>query len=235
MNGAGLLPAFRDYASLGAGYRLMTDQMTSRKTVHAYLFAGPKGVGKATFARYLAASLFCESEHKPCGECDACKRVFSGNEPDVMEILSPDGKTIPIDRIREVISAISQHSMGNGARVVILEPIEKLTPAAQNTLLKSLEEPSANVIFFLITHEPSAVLGTIASRCSLVKLPPWPDDSLRKALLALEFPPRKRKEFFLVQAGIWAKPLPRFAEMRRKPTCRRWCVKRWRQSVTRIL
>jgi len=191
MSSAGLLPAFADYNSLGVGYALLNAQVHARRMVHAYLFAGPRGVGKATFARYLAASLFCEEEHKPCGRCDACQRVFTGNEPDVTEIVSTDDKAIPIDRIRDTIATISQHSMGEGSRVVLIEPFEKLTPAAQNCLLKSLEEPPADVVFFLLSHEPSALLGTIASRCSVVKLTPWPDSAMHKALQTLGFEPNR--------------------------------------------
>ena len=190
VNSAGLLPAFVDFAKLGTGYRLLTEQVAARHTVHAYLLAGPRGVGKATFARYLAAALLCQAEPKPCGVCGACQRVFTHNEPDVLEVFSADDKAISIDRIRETIATISQHSFGNGPRVVLIEPVEKLTPAAQNCLLKSLEDPPANVIFFLLSHEPSSLLGTIASRCSLVKLPPWPDQVLQDTLLRLGFEPK---------------------------------------------
>ena len=189
MDSAGLLPAFVDFAKLGTGYLLLTEQVAARHTVHAYLIAGPRGVGKATFARYLAAALHCQAEHTPCGICDTCQRVFTHNEPDVLEVFSAEDKAISIDRIRETIAAISQHSFGNGPRVVLVEPMEKLTPAAQNCLLKSLEEPPANVIFFLLSHEPSSLLGTIASRCSIVKLTPWPDQVLQSTLLRLGFNP----------------------------------------------
>lgn len=188
INRAGSLPAFTAYSKLGKGYALLWQQAHSSHRTHAYLIAGPRGVGKATFARFLAASLFCEKAQAPCGECDACHRVLSGNEPDVLEIASPDGKAISIERIREAIAAIAQHAFGNGLRIVIIEPAEKLTPAAQNCLLKSLEEPPGNVLFLLLTHEPSALLGTIASRCAMVKLAPWPDELLSGALLQLGYP-----------------------------------------------
>lgn len=186
--GAGVLPAFVDYAELGGGYALMAGQVHNRRLVHAYLFAGPKGVGKRTFALFLTASLFCESPDKPCGTCEACRRVFTGNEPDVLELASTEDRAISIERAREIIARISQHSFGTGPRVVLVEPFERLTPPAQNCLLKSLEEPPADVIFFLLAHEPSALLGTIASRCAVVKLPPWPDAVLRRALQNLGYP-----------------------------------------------
>ncbi|HNW85914.1 MAG TPA: DNA polymerase III subunit delta' [Candidatus Limiplasma sp.] len=200
-NSAGLLPAFVDYAKLGTGYRLLTEQVAARQTVHAYLLAGPRGVGKATFARYLAATLYCESETaKPCGVCAACQRVFTHNEPDLLEVFSTEDKAISIDRVREMISTISQHSFGNGPRLVLIEPMEKLTPSAQNCLLKSLEEPPADVLFFLLSHEPSALLGTIASRCSLIKLTPWPDPVLFDTLTRLGYTP-KQAEAVLPRAG----------------------------------
>ncbi len=199
-DGTGEMPAYLDYGKLGAGYALLWQQAQMARRLHAYLLAGPRGVGKATLARLVAASYFCGGLPKPCGECDACGRVLGGNEPDVIEIYSQEDRAIPIERIREAIAQISQHSFGNGPRVVIVEPVERLTPAAQNCLLKSLEEPQADVVFLLLTHEPSAVLGTIASRCAMVKLPPWPDDELRVALLAMGFD-ASRVENVLPRAG----------------------------------
>lgn len=185
MNGAGGLPAFKDYARLGTGYALMTRQVLTGRMVHAYLFAGPKGVGKATFARFLAAWLRCGKPTGPCGQCAACERVFSGQDPDVIEIRSVADKSISIDEIRGMIATISQHAYGGGKRIVLIEPFEKLTTAAQNCLLKSLEEPQADVIFFLLSHEPSGLLGTVASRCEWIQFAPWPDAVLRETLLSL--------------------------------------------------
>ena len=180
---AGDLPAFMEYPALGGGYALLWNELRSGRRAHAYLLSGPRGVGKLTYARVLAAMLLCEAVNKPCGQCGECRNVFTGNHPDLIEVLSPDGKTISIDRIRETITAISQHSFGSGPRIVVIEPAEKLTPAAQNCLLKSLEEPPADVLFFLLAHESGAVLATIASRCLNVKLSPWPDELLLPLLL----------------------------------------------------
>ncbi|MEG2949239.1 MAG: AAA family ATPase [Clostridia bacterium] len=181
------LPAFMQYEQLNAGNGIVLKQFRQRETVHAYLLTGARGLGKRTFAKVLASALFCVSEKKPCGECSECKRFFDGNHTDVITVFADDGKQIGVDRIREVIKTISQHAFSNAYRVVMIEPVEKMTQQAQNCLLKSLEEPISNVIFLLMTHELTATLGTIASRCMRVKMTPWPDEILLETLQALGF------------------------------------------------
>ena len=184
---AARLPAFMDYASLSSGLSVVARQFERRAPVHAYLLTGPRGVGKATFAQVLSATLVCEKRDKPCGHCAACQRALSGNDPDLI-VVRPEGqKKIGVDRMREVIQTISRHSFGGGYRVVMIEPVERMTPQAQNCLLKSLEEPDADIVFLLMSHEATALLGTIASRCLRVKLPPWPDDVLARTLRARGF------------------------------------------------
>jgi DNA polymerase III delta' subunit len=202
LQNAGVLPAFMDYQALGGGYALLLNELRMRRVSHAYLLSGPRGVGKATFSRVLAASLFCEADNKPCGHCDECVKVFSGNEPDITEVLSPDGKPISIDRIREAIALISHHAQGTGPRVVLIEPADKLTPAAQNCLLKSLEDPPSNVLFLLLAHESGAMLSTISSRCMNVKLSPWPDELLNRALLSRGYEPRRIHEALASAGGV---------------------------------
>lgn len=175
-------PVFAEYDRLNAGCRVALQQFRTREMVHAYLITGAKGLGKRTFARVLASALFCMSEHKPCGVCDGCRRVWSWNEPDVLRLFADDGKSIKVDEIRDLIRQVGQHTFGAGHRVVLIEPVEKLTPGAQNALLKTLEEPLSNVVFILMTNELTATLGTIASRCVRVKMQPWPDSLLGPVL-----------------------------------------------------
>ncbi len=179
------LPAFMQYEQLNAGIGVVKQQFSRQQPVHAYLLTGARGLGKRTLAKVLASALFCTSENKPCGRCAACRRVMDGNEPDLLEVYSNDGSTIKVDQVREIIQKVSQHAFGTGYRVVLIEPVESMNPQAQNCLLKSLEEPIANVVFLLMTHELTATLGTIASRCIRVKLTPWPDDVLRGTLIKL--------------------------------------------------
>ena len=195
-----LLPAFMLYEQLNAGIGVVLNQFRRREMVHAYLLTGARGLGKRTLARVLASALFCVSPSKPCGVCDACRRVLDGNEPDVLTVFADDGKQIGVERVREIIQKTSQHAFGSGYRVVLIEPVEKMTMQAQNCLLKSLEEPVANVVFLLMTHELTATLGTIASRCVRVKLTPWPDEALAHTLMHMGYA-RERVGQVLPQCG----------------------------------
>ena len=181
------LPAFTQYERMNAGVGIVLNQFRRQQPVHAYLLTGARGLGKRTFAKVLASALFCTSENKPCGHCEACRRLYDGNEPDLLTVFSDDGKQIGVDRVREIIQKTSQHAFGEGYRVVLIEPVEKMTQQAQNCLLKSLEEPVANVVFLLMTHELTATLGTIASRCLRVKFTPWPDELLAETLVKLGY------------------------------------------------
>ncbi|NLV59549.1 MAG: hypothetical protein GXY67_12390 [Clostridiales bacterium] len=181
------LPAWMEYESLSAGCGIVLDQFKRRETVHAYLLTGARGLGKGAFAKVLTCALFCTSQSKPCGVCEGCMGVLRGANPDVLR-LAPEGeKQIGIEKVREVIDAINQHAFGAGYRVVLIEPVEKLTPQAQNCLLKSLEEPASNVVFLLMAHELTAVLGTIASRCLRVAMTPWPDERMLTTLEKLGY------------------------------------------------
>ncbi|MEG1776552.1 MAG: AAA family ATPase, partial [Clostridia bacterium] len=167
------------------------NQFSRREMVHAYLLTGARGLGKRTFAKVLASALFCTSAEKPCGHCAECEHFFGEHNPDVLNLYADDGKQIGVERVRETIRGISQHAFGSSYRVVLIEPVEKLTPAAQSCLLKSLEEPVANVVFLLMTHELTATLGTIASRCVRVKMIPWSDELLAQTLRRLGHPEEK--------------------------------------------
>ncbi|MBE5794444.1 MAG: DNA polymerase III subunit delta' [Clostridiales bacterium] len=200
-NNGTVLPAMMAYDRINAGLRIVLEQFRRGGANHAYLLTGAMGLGKRTFAKVLASALFCMSPDKPCGVCEACRRVMAGNEPDVLEVYPESGKQIPVDRIREVIRTVSQHAFGSGYRVVIIEPVEKMNAAGQNALLKSLEEPLSNVVFLLLTHEFSATLGTIASRCVRVKLTPWPDELMQQAMQAENYPEEEIRRVLPLSGG----------------------------------
>lgn len=186
---AGAKPAFMEYRRLGAKYGRLIGQFQASRQVHAYLFSGPQGIGKKTFARYLAGVRLCESEGKPCGGCAQCRAIMEGSHSSVAEISPADGKAVTVDRIRDLVCLSSMHTLDGRERVIIIEPAESLTPQAQNCLLKSLEDPDTNVIYFLLSHDTSSILDTVQSRCSGFKLAPWPVELLQEHLTRLGYPP----------------------------------------------
>ena len=154
------------------------------RLVHAYLFCGARGCGKKTLAQSLAQTLFCEAEaeKRPCGLCPACKRFLSGNHPDA-RTLSPKGRSIGVDDVRELTDYLSRRPYEGRWHVAIVERAEKMTPSAQNALLKTLEEPPEDTVFFLLTETPGALLPTVRSRLRMVRVPPLTREACAQALV----------------------------------------------------
>jgi DNA polymerase-3 subunit gamma/tau len=133
---------------------------------HAYLFSGPRGVGKTTTARLLAMAVNCEHKdpaNRPCGVCESCQLVRSGNHPDVTELDAASNNSV--EDIRDLREKVRLSSMRGGKRVWVLDEAHMLSRAASNALLKTLEEPPDNLVFILATTEPEKLPPTILSRC----------------------------------------------------------------------
>ena len=137
---------------------------------HAYLFSGPRGVGKTTTARLIAMTANCDGLPgsaglgvKPCGECESCMSVRAGNHPDVMEIDAASNNSV--DDVRELREKVGLSAMRGGKNIYILDEAHMMSRAAFNALLKTLEEPPEHVIFILATTEPEKIIPTILSRC----------------------------------------------------------------------
>ena len=132
---------------------------------HAYLFAGPRGVGKTSTARILAKSLNCEKgpTQDPCNKCVSCKEITDGRGMDVIEIDGASNRGI--DEIRNIKENIKFASIHGKFRIYIIDEVHMLTQEAFNALLKTLEEPPAHVKFIFATTRPHKVLATIVSRC----------------------------------------------------------------------
>ncbi|WP_415787534.1 DNA polymerase III subunit gamma/tau, partial [Deinococcus saxicola] len=131
---------------------------------HAYLFSGPRGVGKTTTARLIAMTANCTGpDPKPCGECESCISVRAGSHPDVMEIDAASNNGV--DDVRELRELIGLAAMRGGKKIYILDEAHMMTKSAFNALLKTLEEPPSHVIFILATTEPEKIIPTILSRC----------------------------------------------------------------------
>ncbi len=129
---------------------------------HAYLFSGPRGVGKTTTARLLAMAVNCERDEKPCGECESCLLVRKGNHPDVTELDAASNNSV--EDIRDLREKVYLSSVRGGRRVWVLDEAHMLSKSASNALLKTLEEPPEGLVFVLATTEPEKLPPTILSR-----------------------------------------------------------------------
>ncbi len=138
---------------------------------HAWLFVGPRHVGKLTLALDLACALNCRGEEKPCGSCSACQRILAGNYPDVQLIERRD-KEIGIAQIRGLQQWVSLKPYEEGQRVFIINGAEYLSEEASNCFLKVLEEPPPATVFVLLAETSEALLPTIVSRCQRIELQP---------------------------------------------------------------
>jgi DNA polymerase III subunit gamma/tau len=146
----------------------LSTQVKTEKTVHAYLFIGPRGTGKTTTARILAKALNCSKLSKngdPCGKCDACVAIQHGSFIDLIEIDAASNRGI--DDIRELKSKIKLAPAHGKHKVYIIDEVHMLTKEAFNALLKTLEEPPRGVTFILCTTESNKVPDTIKSRCQV--------------------------------------------------------------------
>jgi len=145
--------------------RTLTNAIQHNRLVHAYLFAGPRGVGKTTTARILAKSLNCvegPTVH-PCDKCSTCLEIKASKSLDVLEIDGASNRGI--DQIRELRENVRYRPTSGHYRIYIIDEVHMLTEPAFNALLKTLEEPPSHVIFIFATTEPHKVPATILSRC----------------------------------------------------------------------
>lgn len=142
---------------------------------HAMLFCGTDGVGKSLVAEALAAAILCHApvHNQACGHCKACRALAAGNHPDFFQI-QPESETkatpaIRIEAVRKLQEEIARIPLLSERRVVIMQEADKMNEAAANCLLKTIEEPSGQIVFILLTSRPSALLDTIISRCMRVE------------------------------------------------------------------
>ncbi len=155
---------FGDLVGQGHVARTLENAIRQDRVAHAYLFAGPRGVGKTSTARILAAALNCEKgpTPEPCGECGPCKEIAAGRSLDVLEIDGASNRGI--DEVRDLRENVRYMASAGKRKVYIIDEVHMLTTEAFNALLKTLEEPPAHVLFVFATTRPTKVPATILSR-----------------------------------------------------------------------
>jgi len=145
--------------------KTLSNAILAERVSHAYLFAGPRGVGKTTTARILAKALNCRnrSSSDPCNKCESCLEITAGRNMDVMEIDGASNRGI--DEIRDLREKIRYAATSGMYKVYIIDEVHMLSTEAFNALLKTLEEPPAHVVFVFATTQAFKVPATILSRC----------------------------------------------------------------------
>lgn len=144
--------------------------MQDNRLAHGLLFAGPAGVGKTDLANWLVAALLCtEAENpinnkKPCGQCKSCLLRVAGSHSDLL-ITDGTGTSIGVDAVRQLSQFMHGRAQQQQNKIVLLSQAEKLTEAAANALLKTLEEPPQNSFLILLTHASTTLPATLLSRC----------------------------------------------------------------------
>lgn len=157
---------------------------SKKSSFHAFLFTGPKGLGKTSAARIVAKFLNCENRKagdlEPCNRCYQCKSITSGSNLDILEIDAASNRGI--DEIRDLRDKINLSTIAAKYKVYIIDEVHMLTTEAFNALLKTLEEPPRHAVFILCTTEPQKVPATIASRCLNVSFSLATTDELMRSL-----------------------------------------------------
>ncbi|MEG0449559.1 MAG: DNA polymerase III subunit delta' [Lysinibacillus sp.] len=140
------------------------------RLAHAYIFDGEKGTGKVDIMQFFVKLMLCENPRNnvPCETCRNCRRVDSGNHPNIYQIF-PDGQFIKIDQIRELIAEMKMMGVEEGRKIYVLHHADRLNVSSANMLLKFLEEPDGEVTAVLLTEQMQSILPTIRSRCQHVK------------------------------------------------------------------
>jgi DNA polymerase-3 subunit gamma/tau len=163
--------------------RTLQNAVNANRLAQAYLFVGPRGIGKTSTARILAKALNCVNgpTSQPCGECDVCKEIAEGRNLDVIEI---DGASNNgVENIRDLRDNAAYAPTRGPFKIYLIDEVHMLSTGAFNALLKTLEEPPAHVKFIFATTEAQKVPATITSRCQRFDLRRIPSDLIQKHLL----------------------------------------------------
>ncbi len=157
-------------------WQLLEQSLQQQRLAHAYLIQGPAGVGKSHFAINLAKALLCEQDTvemqqilKACGQCKSCHLFTVGSHPDYRLLASEEGKAIGVDVIRDTSAFFSLTRQYGRYQIAMISNAERMTIAAANALLKTLEEPPAGAILLLISEQASLLPATIRSRCQALR------------------------------------------------------------------
>jgi DNA polymerase-3 subunit delta' len=186
---------FRDVVGHVRLIELLTRSVAGGTLPPSLLFAGPAGIGKHLTALAIAQALNCTNVPKgsglkaegsidACGQCPACSRIARGVHPDVLFVAPGDSGAIKIDQVRDIVDRAQYRPFEGRRRVVIIDDADALVQAAQNAMLKTLEEPTPSSVFILVTARPDMLLPTVLSRCPQLRFRPLSVADIVSALMA---------------------------------------------------
>ncbi len=148
---------------------------------HSYMFVGKDSIGKSLFAKEFAKAILCLDKEKPCNKCKSCIEFNTYNNPD-FNILEPEANSIKTDKIRELTKKVYEKPVISDRKVYIINDSNCMTKEAQNSLLKTLEEPPEYVTIILITSNENIFLPTIKSRCTKILFNRLTNEELKRVL-----------------------------------------------------
>ncbi len=179
------MASFKDVVGHEQIIEHLRNSLKNNKISHAYIFCGEDGTGKNMLAKLFAKALECEAGYgDSCGMCRSCKQVESGNQPDIRWVTHEKPASIGVDDIREQVNndiAIKPYS--SKYKIYIIDEAEKMTPQAQNALLKTIEEPPSYGIIMLLTNNADMLLPTIRSRCVTLNMKSVPSQKIQDYLI----------------------------------------------------
>ena len=179
------MSGFKDVVGHTEIIQYIKNAVKQDKVSHAYILNGERGSGKKMLAKLFAQTLQCEKGgDEPCYECHSCRQAISNNNPDIIRVSHEKPNTISVEDIRTQINEDIQIKPYSGKyKIYIVPDADMMTVQAQNALLKTIEEPPAYAVIFLLTENAQSLLPTICSRCVMLKLRNIKDKLVKKYLM----------------------------------------------------
>lgn len=157
----------------------------NNNVLHSYLFLGKEGIGKKEIAKEIAKEILCLTKDEECN-CKSCIRFDSQNHPDI-KIINEESETIKINTVREMIQTVYEKPILSDKKIYIINDCDKMTKEAQNSLLKTLEEPPEYIVIILIASNSDMILNTIKSRCTKIVFDKLKEKEIKEILNNTEF------------------------------------------------
>ena len=160
--------------------RILNNIITSNNISHSYIFSGTNGIGKFLFAKEFAKAILCLADNnKPCNICKSCESFENFNNPDIT-VINEQENTIKTEQIKNLVADVLEKPIQGKKKIYIINNSENMTKEAQNSLLKTLEEPPEYIIIILVTSNENSLINTIKSRCIKITFNSLTDDEIKQ-------------------------------------------------------